>query len=276
MALVPTADPNVYLTVEARPGSGYDAILPVSGVVVHELDTGAPCTLGGAPFPTCWGQLRRQQPAVSAIDNASHVIGVGEELTVHGVTIGVPQSTGTGFRVTFDGRPFRTYYASTCGGHTTEPETSGLDPGKAREPLRGVACGHCTTSKYYSWTKTLTDAEALAGFKRRKRAVAAPVREIRIAKRGRGGWVAEAAVRHGPKGAVHVLPGHELRSSLGLRSNRIESITRTAGGWTVKGRGWGHGVGMCQWGAIEMGRKGASETEILRYYYPGITFTKVY
>ena len=118
--------------------------------------------------------------------------------------------------------------------------------------------------------------EDLAGFKRRKRAVLPPIREIVITKRGRGGWVAEAAVRHGPKNAVHVLPGHELRSSLKLRSNRVESITRVRGGWVAKGRGWGHGVGMCQWGAIEMGRKGASETEILRYYYPGIAFTKVY
>ena len=48
------------------------------------------------------------------------------------------------------------------------------------------------------------------------------------------------------------------------------------GGFVIKGRGWGHGVGMCQVGAIEMGKKGASETEILRYYYPGIAFTKVY
>ena len=38
MALVPTVDPNVFLTVEARPGEGYDAVLPVSGIVVHEVD----------------------------------------------------------------------------------------------------------------------------------------------------------------------------------------------------------------------------------------------
>lgn len=181
-----------------------------------------------------------------------------------------------GVIVTYDGRPFRTYYASTCGGHTTNPETSGLDPGKAREPLRGVACAHCSTSKYFTWTKRLTDAELMAGLKRRKRAVKAPVHAIKITKRGRGEWVAEAAIQFGAAKAVHVLPGHELRSSMGLRSHRVESITRVPGGWVVKGRGWGHGVGMCQWGAIEMGRKGASEMEILRYYYPGVAFTKVY
>ena len=181
-----------------------------------------------------------------------------------------------GVIVTHDGRPFRTYYASTCGGHTTQPETSGLDPGLASEPLRGVACSHCTTSKYFTWSRTITDAEVLAGLKRRKRAVKAPVHAMKITKRGRGNWVAEAAILHGPKKQTHVLPGHELRSALGLRSNKVESITRVVGGWTVKGRGWGHGVGMCQMGGIGMGKAGANESEILRYYYPGATLEKVY
>ena len=61
-----------------------------------------------------------------------------------------------------------------------------------------------------------------------------------------------------------------------LRVARVLSVERIAGGFRFSGRGWGHGVGMCQWGAIEMGRKGATETEILRYYYPGVDFTKIY
>ena len=181
-----------------------------------------------------------------------------------------------GVIVTHGGRPFRAYYASTCGGHTTEPETSGLDAGGAHEPLRGVPCAHCTTSKYFRWTKRLTDAEVVAGMKQRKLPVTLPIRAISIMRRGRGGWVAEGEVRHGPDGKARSIPGHEMRSALGLRSNNIDKITRVRGGWVIEGRGWGHGVGMCQWGAIEMGHKGASETEILRYYYPGIEFTKVY
>ena len=81
---------------------------------------------------------------------------------------------------------------------------------------------------------------------------------------------------YGPKKAVRTVPGHVFRSALGLRSHNLASIRRVRGGWSIRGKGWGHGVGMCQWGAIEMGRKGATETEILRYYYPGIDFTKVY
>ena len=301
-ATILAVEPDSHLTLDGRVYDGRALIHLVDGklIVVNELDmeTYIAGVIGNEVGPNAeaatyraqavaartyaWKRLKEQADGVRfhLYDSAASQVYTGRSVPVqYGIRYAdmVRNTYATrGVIVTHDGRPFRTYYASTCGGHTTNPETSGLDPGKAKDPLRGVACAHCGTSKYFTWTKQLTDAEALAGFKRRKRAVLPPIREIVITKRGRGGWVAEAAVRHGPKNAVHVLPGHELRSSLKLRSNRVESITRVRGGWVAKGRGWGHGVGMCQWGAIEMGRKGASETEILRYYYPGIAFTKVY
>ncbi len=181
-----------------------------------------------------------------------------------------------GVILTYRGRPFPTYYASTCGGHTTEPDSSGLDPGRAREPLRGVPCRYCTTSKYYRWDKTFSDGHLESALKRVRRPIKLPVHGIEIKRRGRGGWAAEVRIVYGAQRAVRSLPGHVFRSALGLRSHNLASIRQVRGGWRVKGKGWGHGVGMCQWGAIEMGRKGASETEILRYYYPGVDFTKVY
>ena len=42
-----------------------------------------------------------------------------------------------------------------------------------------------------------------------------------------------------------------------------------------KGKGYGHGVGLCQWGAQEMAKQGKNYIEILQYYYPG-TFLKKY
>jgi stage II sporulation protein D len=53
-----------------------------------------------------------------------------------------------------------------------------------------------------------------------------------------------------------------------LPSNRIEIVTR-AGRVEVRGRGWGHGVGMSQWGAHGLARRGSSYEEILAHYYPG-------
>lgn len=181
-----------------------------------------------------------------------------------------------GVILTWRGRPFPTYYASTCGGHTTEAATSNLDPGHAAEVLRGVPCGHCGTSKYFEWTSQVRDADLLAALKRLKRPVASPIHAVAVSRRGRGGWAAEVSLRAGPGRRVTTMPGTVFRTAARLRSHNIRDIRRVRGGWEIRGRGWGHGVGMCQWGAIEMGRKGATETEILRFYYPGVAFTKVY
>ncbi|MGC9343287.1 MAG: SpoIID/LytB domain-containing protein, partial [Bacteroidales bacterium] len=46
--------------------------------------------------------------------------------------------------------------------------------------------------------------------------------------------------------------------------------------FTLKGAGWGHGVGLCQIGAAVMGEKGFSYQEILAHYYNGIVIKKLY
>jgi stage II sporulation protein D len=56
----------------------------------------------------------------------------------------------------------------------------------------------------------------------------------------------------------------------------VLALTPGEGLVTVTGRGWGHGVGMCQVGCREMARKGLTEAEILRYYYPAADFTRIY
>ena len=42
-----------------------------------------------------------------------------------------------------------------------------------------------------------------------------------------------------------------------------------------QGKGWGHGIGMCQWGAYHMARKGWTAEEILEYYYPGAEIVRL-
>ena len=100
MALIPTANPLIYLTVEARPNTGYDRFLPYGGVVVHAVDlTYDDC------YVVCWGIERWQYPAISAVKNDNHVIGVGESLLLAGVTISVTAATSTGYSVEFTGSP---------------------------------------------------------------------------------------------------------------------------------------------------------------------------
>jgi peptidoglycan hydrolase-like amidase len=77
------------------------------------------------------------------------------------------------------------------------------------------------------------------------------------------------------------VPPLRLRTLLGLRDSLFShDIERNAAGAvlgaTIFGRGWGHGVGMCQVGAYGMALDGAGYEEILKKYYKGIELKKLY
>lgn len=73
------------------------------------------------------------------------------------------------------------------------------------------------------------------------------------------------------RGGVRVVPAAELRRWLGWDAvpSLDASITSNDGAVTIRGRGRGHGVGLCQWCAKSMAEGGASGTEILAHFYPG-------
>jgi stage II sporulation protein D len=179
-----------------------------------------------------------------------------------------------GVILTWRGRPFPTYYSSTCGGHTCDCATSALDPGGAAEVLRGVPCWYCGDSKYFSWTQVVPTNTLLEGLK--PRGIVGPLTNLEVTKTGPGGRASEVTVTFGPRGARKVVPAGEIRGIGRLKSARWSAPQASGDGWQFSGYGFGHGVGMCQMGAIEMGRRGFSDSDILRYYYPGAEFTRLY
>jgi stage II sporulation protein D len=103
--------------------------------------------------------------------------------------------------------------------------------------------------------------------------------DLRVLARG----PSERAVRTEVVGSQgrRTVPALRLRTFLGLRdtlfSYDIERNARGAVlGATFYGRGWGHGVGMCQVGAYGMALEGATSDEILKKYYKGIELKKLY
>jgi stage II sporulation protein D len=78
-----------------------------------------------------------------------------------------------------------------------------------------------------------------------------------------------------------VLKGRQIRSTFGLKDDlAVVDVERDPegriAGVVFTGRGWGHGVGMCQLGAYDLARRGRSYAEILRTYYQGIDLREVY
>ena len=65
------------------------------------------------------------------------------------------------------------------------------------------------------------------------------------------------------------------REFMRLKSNLITRIGTRDGSFLFKGKGWGHGVGMCQYGMKYLGELGYGYQEILGYYYPGAEVTRL-
>jgi stage II sporulation protein D len=80
------------------------------------------------------------------------------------------------------------------------------------------------------------------------------------------------------KGQFHRVRGMHIRGLLGLKDNVFRWLTVGQGTdrhWIFYGRGWGHGLGMCQTGAYGMALEGASFQQILEHYYPGSRLSRV-
>lgn len=131
---------------------------------------------------------------------------------------------------------------------------------------------------FYRWEAAYTPAELSGLIARRSGVDFGDIEELRPLTRGQSGRIVRLLVR-GSRRTMVVGKELEIRRWLSeshLRSSNFE-VTRDADGrFILRGRGWGHGVGLCQIGAAVMGAKGYSAREILHHYFPKSTLTKIY
>src|SRR5256714_2037065 len=151
-----------------------------------------------------------------------------------------------------------------------------IDYLEARPSANGAASDH--PSPFTNWAATLTPGEVMSRLARSDPGVGSLV-DLRVRQRGVSGRVLDLEVV-GTAGTAHVRGGR-IRSALGLREQLfvIDRAFDDAGRvthFTFTGRGWGHGVGMCQVGAYGLARAGLPYDKILKTYYTGISVTKLY
>ncbi|MCM3872067.1 MAG: hypothetical protein ND895_15400, partial [Pyrinomonadaceae bacterium] len=133
-------------------------------------------------------------------------------------------------------------------------------------------------SPFTNWTTELSLGQIQARLARAARGIG-PITDLRVAARGTSRRAIDLEVI-GDQGIAHVRGGR-IRSILGLREQlfvidrKYDSNGRVTS-FVFTGRGWGHGVGMCQVGAYGLARQGLSYAQILKTYYSGIEVTKLY
>lgn len=133
-------------------------------------------------------------------------------------------------------------------------------------------------SPFSSWTTSLTVGQVQARLARAARGIGM-ITDLRVLSRGSSHRATDLEVV-GTNGTAHVRGGR-IRSALGLREQlfvieREYDDNGRVAEFTFNGRGWGHGVGMCQVGAYGLAKQGWTFDQILKAYYTGIELTRLY
>ncbi len=176
----------------------------------------------------------------------------------------------------FRDRPILALYSSTCGGVTANYGRIFL--ATPIEYLEGGVRCRDTSSPYHEWNEEIRVAEARGSLD--LYAQVGALENVTAGRRDETGRIIEMTFEgtRGPR----TLHGINLRRALGIRSNWITSLkpVKDSEGalrsLRLSGRGWGHGVGLCQFGAIDMARRGSDYRQILEHYYPGAKVSRAY
>lgn len=133
-------------------------------------------------------------------------------------------------------------------------------------------------SPFTNWTTELSLGQAQGRLARFANGIGS-LTDLRVIARGRSGRATDLEIV-GTDGTRQLLGGR-IRSALGLREQlfvieRKYNETGRVTGFAFIGRGWGHGIGMCQVGAYGLARQGFTYEQILKAYYTGIELTRMY
>lgn len=180
----------------------------------------------------------------------------------------------SGLVLTFKKKVFPAFYHAICGGRTSSAAFVFGNPvygvtEKGLGPLDGgVECTYCETTSpphRFSFRLHLTKKEVVSLLKNEGYSVEKVSEMVPVESDSAGRH--KAVLFRTDKGEIRVSVA-KLRRLLRYRlHSALFSIKKENDSFLLEGHGWGHGVGMCQWGAEGMARLGFSCAEILEFYY---------
>ncbi|MBN1670664.1 MAG: SpoIID/LytB domain-containing protein [Kiritimatiellae bacterium] len=172
----------------------------------------------------------------------------------------------------YRGKLFLPYFHANSGGRTTGPET--LWEASPHPVFAGVDSHWSLQERHANWSLELTrdkiaDELIAAGYR------VGRVSDLRITDRDRTGRVVELKLRH-QDGELKI-GGNAFRIAMGADAlkSTLFNMQQQDTSIVFNGRGWGHGVGLCQWGAKALADEGKTYREILRLYFPGCEIRKI-
>ncbi len=168
-------------------------------------------------------------------------------------------------------KPILAMYDICCGG-VVPAKKSGVNFDAAPYLARTYPCTYCKKAKVYNWSARYS-VDRLESLLRREIPHLKGIKEVRITKKDRAGAVQKVVVK--ANSGHHYLQGKKLYSLLKDIKSFCFSVQTNGGKIVFSGRGYGHHMGLCQWGARQMVREGWHYRRILKYYYPDTQLMKL-
>ncbi len=175
-----------------------------------------------------------------------------------------------GIIITYNKKPILAMYDSCCGGIIPSRIKRSIDDyNKAPYLARKYACMYCKNCLAYSWQIDIP----INVFAKKIGCSGKKINSVRVTKKNHAGLVKELSIK-GKKLSTKLTGSEAYALSKKIKSFCFDTYKK-AESIIFKGRGLGHHIGLCQWGAREMVKRGYSYQKILPYYYPGIILGKI-
>jgi stage II sporulation protein D len=174
--------------------------------------------------------------------------------------------------LTYHSSPIPAFFHSNCGGQTSRA----ADVWSKDIPcLQPASCPYGNNGGHFKWSAEISTAD-LARKLRAAGVRVSDVVQLEAVSRDGSNRILELSIMDGDGNRKH-MKGTSFRMAVGpdlIRSTRFDADVK-ADKAVFNGKGWGHGVGLCQEGACGMALKGFNAFEILRHYYRGVMVEKM-
>ncbi|MGE5599601.1 MAG: SpoIID/LytB domain-containing protein [Bacteroidota bacterium] len=184
-----------------------------------------------------------------------------------------------GMVMLYRGRYVKGWFSASCGGRTAYAREGLAYKGAEPPYITSVACPESKVipKEEQLWDAVFTGAEMAAALRKATgRSVGGVVRNARQEGISQETHRSTKLVLTGPDGSAEIAAA-DFRIAIGperMRSIWLYELKERQGGVYMAGRGFGHGVGLCQWGAYALAKEGRKPADIVGHFYPKVEVVK--
>jgi stage II sporulation protein D len=176
-----------------------------------------------------------------------------------------------GIVLSYKDKPILAMFDIACGG-IIPAQKKGVHFDKAPYLERKYPCNYCKENQFYRWENTYTFDELEKGLKKEFPTLG-KIQEITIGSHDKAGVAQTVRVKASHR--WYNLTAARFRALFPDVRSLAFDLTRTGSKIVLRGKGYGHHMGLCQWGACFMVKQGWDYKKVLAFYYPNTKFMKL-